>query len=70
MSFIHYTIFDDESEEENYSSFVNIEEFEDSDTETPEGFDGSKKGSELNPVQEDRSHVKPWDPSEVFFSHL
>lgn len=71
MSFIKYTIFDEDSEEETiYSSFVDLEAFEESDEETPEGFDGPEKGSELVPGQEDRSNVRPWDPSENFFRFI
>ena len=64
MSFVHYTLFEEDSEEEQYSSFVNIEEFED---ETPEGFDRADNGSEINPVSEERNNIRPWDPSEIFF---
>jgi hypothetical protein len=71
MSFVHYTVFDDESEEDvKYSSFVDLESFEESDEETPEGFGGTERGSDLVHLQDDRSHVKPWDPSENFFSLL
>ena len=68
---MRFTIFrEDSSDDEKYSSFVDLEAFEDSDDETPLGFSGSERGQELNPVQDDRSHVKPWDPSENFFSFI
>lgn len=71
MSFVHYTVFDDDSEEEaKYSSFVNVEAFEESDDDVPEGFKGAEKGSELNPLADDRTNVRAWDPSENFFSIL
>jgi hypothetical protein len=71
MSFINYTIFDEDSEEETrYSSFVDLEAFEESDEDTPAGFDGTEKGSELEPGKEDRSHVRPWDPCENFFRFI
>ena len=71
MSFISYTIFDEDSEEETrYSSFVDLEVFEESDTDTPEGFDGTEKGSDLEPGDGDRSNIRPWDPSEIFFRFI
>jgi len=59
----------DEEEEEKYSSFVDIEEFED-DEEEPRGFEGTKKGSELNSSSPDSVGPVPWDPSESFFAYL
>lgn len=71
MSFVHYTVFDEDSEEETrYSSFVNLEAFEESDDELPEGFRGAENGSELDPPADDRAQVRPWDPSENFFSPI
>ena len=71
MSFIKYTIFDEDSEEETrYSSFVDLEAFEESDADIPEAFDGTEKGSDLEPGQDDRANVRPWDPSENFFRFI
>jgi hypothetical protein len=71
MSFVHYTIFEEDSEEETkYSSFVDLEAFEESDEDAPSGFDGGEKGSEINPEPDNRSHVRPWDPSDIFFSFI
>jgi hypothetical protein len=71
MSFINYTIFDEESDEETrYSSFVDLEAFEESDEDAPEGFDGTEKGLALEPGREDRSRVSPWVPCENFFSFI
>ena len=70
---MRFTIFREDSSDEDekrYSSFVDLEAFEESDDETPLGFTGAEKGLELNPAPEDRSHVKPWDPSENFFSFI
>lgn len=71
MSFVRYTLFYEDSEEDpKYSSFVDLEAFEESDDETPDGFSGSEKGSEINPKFDDRSYVRPWDPFENFFSFI
>jgi hypothetical protein len=70
MSFVRfYHVVEDDSDDEpvaKYSSFVDLEEFE----EDPKGFSSEKPGSEIDPVPEDRGHVKPWEPSENFFSYI
>ena len=69
MSFVRYQVFDDEESEEEptskYSSFVDLEEFED---DPPEAFSLEKPGSSLEQPQDDRDGVKGWDPHEDFFS--
>jgi hypothetical protein len=67
-----YTFFttsdsDEEEEEERYSSFVDLEEFEDEDH--PEGFEGLQKGSSLEESSE-RAGPTPWDPAESFFAYI
>lgn len=68
MNFVHYRIFE---EEEKYSSFVDLEQFEESDDDDiPGGFDKTEKGSAIDPAHEDRSRIRPWDSSENFFSWI
>jgi len=78
-----YTFFttsdsDEEEEEERYSSFVDLEEFEDDD-EVPEGFEGLQKGSSLEGGGDEssektsgreRAEPVPWNPAESFFAYL
>jgi hypothetical protein len=65
-----YTFFttSDSDEDEEYSSFVDLEDFE--EEEEPQGFEGTKKGSELNSTSPDSGGPVPWDPSESFFAYL
>ena len=66
MTYTFFTTSDsDEEKEEKYSSFVELEDFEE---EEPQGFEGVEKGSELNSPSPDS--VVPWDPSESFFAYL
>jgi hypothetical protein len=68
MTYTFFTTSDsDEEKEEKYSSFVDLEDFEDDE---PQGFDGVKKGSELNSSSPDSVGPVPWDPSESFFAYL
>ena len=72
MSFVHYRIFDEDAEDEDprYSSFVDLEAFEESDDEAPVGFAKAEKGTEVDAPLDDRTKVKPWDPLENFFSFI
>jgi len=66
MSYTFFTTSDsDEEEEERYSSFVDLEDFE--DDEVPGGFEGPQKGSSL---EESSEAPGPWDPAESFFAYL
>ena len=63
MTYTFFTI-NSESDEEEYSSFVELEEFEDDD-EVPEGFEGLQKGSELEGGPSDEAELpRPWESSE------
>jgi len=66
MTYTFFTI-NSESDEEEYSSFVELEEFE--EDEVPEGFEGLQKGSSLEESSE-RAGPAPWDPAESFFAYL
>jgi len=82
MTYTFFTI-NSESDEEEYSSFVELEEFEDDD-EVPEGFEGLQKGSSLEESTEapapcessektswrERAEPVPWNPAESFFAYL
>jgi len=73
MTYTFFTI-NSESEEEDpkYSSFVDLEEFEDDD-EVPEGFEGLQKGSSLEGGGDESLEnpgPRPWDPAESFFAYL
>ena len=71
MTYTFFTI-NSESDEEEYSSFVELEEFE--EDEVPEGFEGLQKGSSLegggDESLEKTSGPAPWDPAESFFAYL
>jgi hypothetical protein len=63
-----YTYFYTNEYETRYSNIIDEEEFED---EEPEAYGGTQKGNDLDePQDDDRSKVKPWDPSENFFSYI
>lgn len=70
MSFVKFTIFEDEdSETESETQFSNIIEEEDYESETDlPGFEGFQKGfsEEVERVQGPR----PWDPSEPVWALL
>jgi len=67
---------DEEEEDQKYSSFVDVEDFEEDDT--PGGFEGLQKGSSLEESsgetsergEEEGSPPSPWDPSENFFAYI
>jgi hypothetical protein len=68
-----YTFFtttsDSEDEDPKYSSFVELEDFEE---DPPEGFEGPQKGSSLEESSErgERAGPVPWDPAESFFAYI
>lgn len=69
MTYTFFTI-NSESDEEEYSSFVELEEFEEDD-EVPEGFEGLQKGSSLEGGPSEEAELpRPWDPAESFFAYL
>ena len=59
------------SYDERYTNTIQEENFEESEDDEPEAFDGIQKGNDLDESQEDdRSRVKPWDQTEIFFSYI
>jgi hypothetical protein len=68
MTYTFFTI-NSESDEEEYSSFVELEDFE--EDEVPEGFEGLQKGSSLEGGPSEEAELpRPWDPAESFFAYL
>jgi len=63
---------DEEDEDPKYSSFVDLEDFE--EDQPPEGFEGLQTGSNIEegPMErgEEGSPPRPWDPSESFFAYI
>jgi hypothetical protein len=70
MTYTFFSNSDSEEEDTKYSSFVDLEEFEDDE---PQAFDGTEKGSEINSSgrgEEEMEGPVPWDPSESFFAYI
>jgi hypothetical protein len=61
---------DDEIEEIKYSNILEEEEYEEDDS--PEGFEGLQKGSELDGGESSgkTSGPVPWNPAESFFAYI
>jgi hypothetical protein len=77
MTYTFFTNSDSEEEDTKYSSFVELEEFEEDDEEEPHGFVRVQTGSNIGPDPEgpgiwesSGEAPKPWDPSESFFAYL
>ena len=67
MTYTFFTTSDSEEEEDTkYSSFVELEDFE--EDEEPQAFDGTEKGSNIQ--EEETEGPVPWDPAESFFAYL
>jgi hypothetical protein len=65
---------DEEVEEIRYSNILEEEEYEEDD-DSPEGFEGLQKGSELDGGESSVGESgapppTPWDPSESFFAYI
>ena len=76
MTYTFFTNSDSEEEDTKYSSFVELEEFEEDDEE-PRGFVRVQTGSDLGPTPEgpgiwesSREAPTPWDPAESFFAYI
>jgi hypothetical protein len=73
MTYTFFKINDSEEddEEQRYSSFVELEDFEE---DGPEGFEGLQAGSNLEDFssggKKEAQPPTPWDPSESFFAYL
>jgi len=59
---------DEEPEEITYSNIIEEEDYEEEDS--PEGFEGAQKGSDITESSEEASLPRPWDPTENFFAYI
>ena len=64
MTHSHFSYFRIGNERIKYVDVIFEEEFEDE----PEGFEKDTTGTELDTTDEDQ--VRPWDPTEDFFSYV